>query len=176
MERPIAWLSYDELQEKELERITENYKQFLNEGKTERECVKKTIQLAEAAGYRNLEELLQSHTPLKPQDKVYATGMKKTIVLFRLGEEPLEAGMNILCAHIDSPRLDLKQNPLYEDSGLAYLDTHYYGGIKKYQWVTIPLAIHGVVAKKDGTLVKICIGEDPADPVFTITDLLIHLS
>ena len=128
--------------------------------------------MAEAAGYQNLDEVKE----LKAGDKVYAVGMKKTIVLYQIGTKPIEEGMNILGAHIDSPRLDLKQNPLYEDTDLAYLDTHYYGGVKKYQWVTLPLAIHGVVAKKDGSVVEVVIGEEESDPVVGITDLLIHLA
>ena len=142
-------------------------------GKTERECVGIAVQEAEKAGYVRLED---AKAPLKPGDKVYAVCMDKSIVLFHIGEEPLEKGLNILGAHIDSPRIDVKQNPLYESEELAYLDTHYYGGIKKYQWVTLPLAIHGVVAKKDGTVIKVSIGEKEEDPVFVITDLLVHLA
>lgn len=152
--------------------MNEAYKDFLSKGKTERECVSLAVSLAEAAGYVDL----NSVTALKPGDKVYAVGMKKTMVLYQIGTKPIEEGMNILGAHIDSPRLDLKQNPLYEDTDLAYLDTHYYGGVKKYQWVTLPLAIHGVAAKKDGSIVTIVIGEEEADPVVGITDLLIHLA
>ena len=144
--------------------------------KTERESVKEAVKQAEAAGYRNLTDIIRSGEKLTAGAKVYAVNMEKAVVLFNIGTEPLEQGMNILGAHIDTCRLDVKQNPLYEDGGLAYLDTHYYGGIKKYQWVTIPLAMHGVVAKKDGSVVEICIGEDESDPVFCVTDLLIHLS
>ena len=144
--------------------------------KTERECVTEMVQQAEAAGYRNLNEVIENGESLKPGDKVYAVGMKKIMALFHVGQEPLEKGMNILGAHIDSPRLDVKQNPLYEDTDLAYLDTHYYGGVKKYQWVALPLAIHGVIAKKDGSVVNVTIGEDENDPVVYITDLLIHLA
>ena len=166
------WEIYTDIQLKQLDEINEAYKAFLDTGKTERECVTEIVRQAEAAGYRNLYEA----ESLKVGDKVYATWMDKSIALFNIGEEPLEQGMNILGAHIDSPRLDLKQNPLYEEGGFAYFDTHYYGGIKKYQWVTIPLAIHGVIVRKDGTKEVISIGEKDTDPVFTITDLLVHLS
>lgn len=166
------WEIYTDIQLKQLDEINEAYKAFLDAGKTERECVTEIVRQAEAAGYRNLYEA----ESLKVGDKVYATWMDKSIALFNIGEEPLEQGMNILGAHIDSPRLDLKQNPLYEEGGFAYFDTHYYGGIKKYQWVTIPLAIHGVIVRKDGTKEVISIGEKDTDPVFTITDLLVHLS
>lgn len=176
MERKNVWESYSEQELAELERLNKDYRHFLDHGKTERECVAETVRLAEKAGYRNLQEIINAGENVAAGDKVYATCMEKAIVLFHVGSQELEKGMNILGAHIDSPRLDLKQNPLYEDTELAYLDTHYYGGIKKYQWVTIPLAIHGVVAKKDGTLVNICIGENEEDPVFCITDLLVHLA
>lgn len=166
------WEIYDDTQLKELEMFNEKYKAFLDAGKTERECVTEIIRQAEEAGYQNL----YSMDSLKAGDKVYATWMEKTIALFNVGNEPLEKGMNILGAHIDSPRLDLKQNPLYEESGFAYFDTHYYGGIKKYQWVTIPLSIHGVVVRKDGSKEVISIGEQETDPIFAVTDLLIHLS
>lgn len=166
------WEIYTDIQLKQLDEINEAYKAFLDAGKTERECVTEIVRQAETDGYRNLYEA----ESLKVGDKVYATWMDKSIALFNIGEEPLEQGMNILGAHIDSPRLDLKQNPLYEEGGFAYFDTHYYGGIKKYQWVTIPLAIHGVIVRKDGTKEVISIGEKDTDPVFTITDLLVHLS
>ena len=166
------WEIYTDIQLKQLDEINETYKAFLDAGKTERECVTEIVRQAETDGYRNLYEAKS----LKVGDKVYATWMDKSIALFNIGEEPLEQGMNILGAHIDSPRLDLKQNPLYEEGGFAYFDTHYYGGIKKYQWVTIPLAIHGVIVRKDGTKEVISIGEKDTDPVFTITDLLVHLS
>ena len=172
MERKIAWLTYDEAQLEELKQLNEGYKDFLSKGKTERECVKIAVQMAKEAGYQDLNEVKS----LKPGDKVYAAAMGKMIILYQIGKQPLEQGMNILGAHIDSPRLDLKQNPLYEDTDLAYLDTHYYGGIKKYQWVALPLAIHGVVAKKDGSVIDIVVGEDDNDPVVGITDLLIHLA
>ena len=156
--------------------LAEDYKRFISENKTERACVKSAVAMAEARGYRDLREVIRRQETLKPQDKVYLTMMEKSIVLFHLGDRPLEEGMHILGAHIDSPRLDLKQNPVYENTELAYLDTHYYGGIKKYQWVTLPLALHGVIVKKDGTSVDVCIGEKEDDPVFVISDLLIHLS
>ena len=174
--RENAWKTYDEAQLKELERTCENYKAFLNAGKTERGCVRETIRQAGEAGYRDLDEVVQAGEALKAGDKVYAVNRGKAVALFHLGRRPLTDGMRILGAHIDSPRMDLKQNPLYEDTQMAYLDTHYYGGVKKYQWVTIPLAIHGVVAKKDGTVTDVVIGEDEADPVFCVTDLLIHLA
>ena len=176
MNRENVWKSYTKEQCVELEKLASDYRKFLDNGKTERECVKVTIRLAREAGYQSLEEVLQEGKQLQPGDKVYAVCMEKAVALFLIGTEPISKGMRILGAHIDSPRLDLKQNPLYEDTELVYLDTHYYGGVKKYQWVTIPLAIHGVVAKKDGTVTQVCIGEDPSDPVFCITDLLIHLS
>lgn len=152
--------------------LIEQYKKFLDKGKTERECVEELIAMAKKAGYKDL----NSCKKLKAGDKVYITKMNKAIALFQLGSEPLEKGMNILGAHIDSPRLDAKQNPLYEKDNITYLNTHYYGGIKKYQWTSLPLAIHGVVCKKDGTTVKVIIGEDAADPVFCISDILPHLA
>ena len=171
-----VWNSYSASEKKALEKLCLNYRNFLSQCKTERECVKEIIMQAEKCGYKDLNLVLNNKEFLHAGDKVYAVCMKKSVVLFNIGSEPLENGMNILGAHIDSPRLDIKQNPLYEDGGLAYMDTHYYGGIKKYQWVTVPLAIHGVVAKKDGSVVDIVIGEDEADPVFCVTDLLVHLS
>lgn len=176
MERPNAWKSYTKKQLKELEKLNKNYRAFLDAGKTERECVIEIVKQAEDAGYVNLDKILAKKQSVKAGDKVYAVCMKKTIALFNIGTKPLEQGMNILGAHIDSPRLDVKQNPLYENGDMAYLDTHYYGGIKKYQWVTLPLAIHGVVVKKDGSVVNIVIGEKEDDPVFCVTDLLIHLA
>ena len=166
------WEVYTEEQLKELESVNGEYKKFLDTGKTERECVKEIIRQAKDAGYVSMDE----KDTLVKGDKVYAAWMDKSIALFNIGEDPIEKGMNILGAHIDSPRMDLKQNPVYEDSKFAYFDTHYYGGIKKYQWVTLPLAIHGVVAKMDGTKFDVVIGEDDNDPVFAITDLLVHLS
>ena len=176
MERRNAWLSYKEAEEAEMEKLAKAYREFLDKGKTERECVAEIVKEAEAAGYESLESKIKKGEKIKAGDKVYAVGMKKIIALFHVGYEELSGGMSILCAHIDSPRLDVKQNPLYEDTDLAYLDTHYYGGVKKYQWVTLPLAMHGVVAKKDGSVVAVSIGEDEEDPVLYITDLLIHLS
>lgn len=176
MERTNAWLGYSEEQLSELERINNLYKSCLDEGKTERECVKAAVRIAKEKGYRDLNDIISSGDSLKPEDKVYAICMGKSILLFHIGRKPLEEGMNILGAHIDSPRIDVKQNPLYESEELAYLDTHYYGGIKKYQWVTLPLALHGVVVKKDGTTVDICVGEREEDPVFAVTDLLVHLA
>ena len=160
----------------ELEELNSNYIDFLSDCKTERECVKETVRQAREKGYKSLEEVIEKGQPLKQGDKVYAVCMNKTVALFNIGKIPMEQGMNILGAHIDSPRMDIKQNPLYESNNMAYLDTHYYGGIKKYQWVTLPLAIHGVVVKKDGTKVEVNIGEKDTDPVFCVTDLLIHLA
>ena len=176
MERKNAWLSYGESDEKEMEKLAKDYRAFLDAGKTERECVTELVREAEANGYVSLEAKQAAGEKIQPGDKVYAVGMKKIMALVLVGQEPLEKGMNILGAHIDSPRLDVKQNPLYEDTDLAYLDTHYYGGVKKYQWVALPLAIHGVIAKKDGSVVNVTIGEDENDPVVYITDLLIHLA
>lgn len=176
MERINAWKTYENKDKKELEQLNQDYIEFLSVGKTERECVKETIRQAEQKGYQPLEEVLKKGEKLQKGDKVYAAYMNKTIALFQIGEKPLEEGMNILGAHIDSPRMDVKQNPLYESEDMAYLDTHYYGGIKKYQWVTLPLAIHGVIVKKDGTSVDVSIGEKTEDPVFCVTDLLIHLA
>lgn len=172
MKEKNLWLTYEAGELDALEKVCEDYRAFLDAGKTERECVTEIIRQAEEKGYRNLYTAEQ----LRPGDRVYAAWMEKSIALFQIGTEPLENGMNILGAHIDSPRLDLKQNPLYEESGFAYFDTHYYGGIKKYQWVTVPLAIHGVVVRKDGTRETISIGEQDTDPVFVVTDLLVHLS
>ena len=176
MERKNAWLSYGESDEKEMEKLTKDYRAFLDAGKTERECVTELVREAEANGYVSLEAKQAAGEKIQPGDKVYAVGMKKIMALFHVGQEPLEKGMNILGAHIDSPLLDVKQNPLYEDTDLAYLDTHYYGGVKKYQWVALPLAIHGVIAKKDGSVVNVTNGEDENGPIVYITDLLIHLA
>lgn len=159
-----------------MEKLCEDYRHFLDDGKTERECVSQSVRIAEQAGYRNLADVIEEGGKLTAGDKVYSVNMNKSIALFQIGRQPLEKGMAILGAHIDSPRMDIKQNPLYEDTELAFLDTHYYGGIKKYQWVTLPLAIHGVIVKKDGEVVPVCVGEDEKDPVFCVTDLLIHLS
>lgn len=171
-----VWSKYSQEDKAALEKINAGYREFLSNCKTERESVQEIVKQAEAAGYRNLEDVIKNKEKLAAGAKVYAVNMKKAVVLFNIGTEPLENGMNILGAHIDTCRLDVKQNPLYEDGGLAYLDTHYYGGIKKYQWVTLPLAMHGVVVKKDGSVVEICLGEAENDPVFCVTDLLIHLS
>jgi aspartyl aminopeptidase len=176
LERKNAWKSYSKTDLKKLEELCEGYKDYLFNGKTEREGVKFIIEKAKAAGYISLEDAISKKKKLKAGDKIYAVCMGKTVALFNIGKKNLEEGMNILGAHLDSPRLDVKQNPLYESKDLAYLDTHYYGGIKKYQWVTLPLAIHGVVAKTDGTTVDIVIGEDENDPVFCVTDILIHLA
>ncbi len=176
MERKNVWTGYDEAKLGELERINADYRACLDAGKTERECVDLAVTRAQAAGYKDIKELIASGEELKVGDKIYSVCMGKTIAMFHIGSEPLEEGMNILGAHIDSPRIDVKQNPLYETEELAYLDTHYYGGIKKYQWVTIPLAIHGVIVKKDGTTAVVNIGEEEDDPVFVISDLLIHLA
>ena len=176
MERKNAWKSYSKTDVKKLEDLCEGYKDYLFKGKTEREGTKYIIEKAKEAGYISLEDAIAKKKKLKAGDKIYAVCMGKTVALFNIGKKNLEEGMNILGAHLDSPRLDVKQNPLYETKDLAYLDTHYYGGIKKYQWVTLPLAIHGVVAKTDGTTVDIVIGEDDNDPVFCVTDILIHLA
>jgi len=176
MERKNAWESYSKKEIKKLEALCEGYKDYLFRGKTEREGVKYCVEEAKKAGYISLEDAVKKGKKLKKGDKIYAVNMGKALALFHIGEKPLEQGMNILGAHLDSPRLDVKQNPLYESQSLAYLDTHYYGGIKKYQWVTLPLAIHGVVAKTDGTVVDVVVGEDENDPVFCVTDILIHLA
>lgn len=176
MERKNAWDSYDEKELEKLEEVNREYKKCLDVGKTERECVRETVRRAAAAGFRNLTDVIKNKEQVKPGDKLYQVWMEKTVVLFHMGTEPLENGLNILGAHIDSPRIDLKQMPLYEDQELVYFDTHYYGGIKKYQWVTLPLALHGVVVRKDGTKAEIVIGEKEEDPVFVISDLLVHLS
>ena len=174
--RENAWKKYDEAGLKEVFEYCEGYKKYISDCKTERECVSESIRIAETYGYRNLEDVIKNKETLKSGDKVYANNMGKGIALFLIGEEPMAAGCNILGAHVDSPRLDIKQNPLYEDKEFAMLDTHYYGGIKKYQWVTLPLALHGVVVKKDGTVIELNIGEDDSDPIVGISDLLVHLS
>ena len=168
----LAWEKYNDEQINDIMTFNEGYKNYITKGKTERLCVSETVKLAMAHGYKELNEV----DILKPGDKVYVTNMKKNIALFVIGKKPLEDGMRILGAHIDSPRMDLKQNPLYESEGFAILDTHYYGGVKKYQWVTIPLSMVGVVVKKDGTVINVNIGEDENDPVVGISDLLVHLS
>lgn len=176
MEQKNTWETYDEKQLKEVDAFAKEYMDFLDKGKTERECIDQIVNTLDAAGYQELETLVKEGKELKTGDKVYSVWMNKSIVMFQIGKEKMEDGINILGAHIDSPRLDVKQNPMYEDGGFAYLDTHYYGGVKKYQWVTIPLSIHGVVVKKDGSTVEINVGENEDDPVFFVSDLLIHLA
>lgn len=176
MERKPAWESYEEHDLEQLEELAEEYRMFLSECKTERECAAYALQRAQDSGYVSLEEAIAEGRALKAGDKVWAQAQGKSLILIHLGDEPLTEGFNILGAHIDSPRLDLKQNPLFEANDIALLDTHYYGGIKNYQWVALPLALHGVVVKKDGQAVDIVIGEDAGDPVFCVTDLLIHLA
>ena len=176
MERPNAWKRYGETDLAELEKLCCDYRAFISDNKTERECVVASVKLAEAAGYVNLEQVATEGRKLSAGDKVYAVCHNKTVMLANLGCAPIEQGVNILGAHIDSPRLDIKQNPLYEAGDMAYLDTHYYGGVKAYHWVATPLALHGVVCKKDGTTVEVVVGEDAADPVFCVSDLLIHLA
>ena len=176
MEQKNTWETYSAKQLGEVDVFAEEYMEFLDNGKTERECIDEIVNAIEDAGYQELEALVTSGAKLKTGDKVYSVWMNKSIVMFQIGKKKMTEGLNILGAHIDSPRLDIKQNPLYEDGGFAYLDTHYYGGVKKYQWVTLPLAIHGVVVKKDGTTVEINVGENEDDPVFFVSDLLIHLA
>ena len=176
MEKKNVWNSYSEEQLKEVEAFAREYMDFLDAGKTERECVDTLVNLIEKEGYVELNALLESGSKIKPGDKIYAVNMNKCLVMYQIGKKPMKEGMNILGAHIDSPRLDVKQNPVYEDSSIAYLDTHYYGGVKKYQWVAIPLSLHGVVVKKDGTTVEINVGDNEDDPVFFISDLLVHLA
>lgn len=171
-----AWLKYDEVKKKEVFAFSEGYKEFISKCKTERECVDEIVRIAGENGYTDLRDKIKENISLKKGDKVYCNNMGKAVVLFQIGGKPLEEGMKILGAHIDSPRIDVKQVPLYEDTELAMLDTHYYGGIKKYQWVTLPLAIHGIVVKRDGTKINLAIGEEENDPVFGISDLLVHLS
>ena len=171
-----AWLKYDESGKQEVFNFCEGYKNYLSVGKTERECILEAIRLAEKNGYRNLNEIIKNNETLKFGDKVYANNKDKSLALHLIGKDSIENGMRIIGSHVDSPRLDLKQNPLYEDSDLALMDTHYYGGVKKYQWVALPLALHGVVVKKDGTKINVVVGEDDTDPVLGISDLLVHLS
>ena len=172
MERINAWTTYKKREEKKVMDLGKAYRAYLDSGKTERECARETIRRAEKAGYVDLEKV----EALKAGDRVYVNTMNKAVQLYIIGSEPLEKGLNIVGAHIDSPRMDLKQNPLYEDTDLAYLDTHYYGGIKKYQWVAIPLAMHGVIVRIDGSVLTVSIGENEDDPVFCISDLLPHLA
>ena len=177
MERKNAWEKYqDESGKKKVFDFAEEYRQFLSENKTERECCSYFEQKAKNHGFQNIEDLISEGKTLKPGDKVYLVDKKKQMASFVIGKKPISEGMRILGAHMDSPRIDLKQNPLYEDTDMALLDTHYYGGVKKYQWVALPLALHGVVVKKDGTVVDVNIGEKESDPVFGISDLLIHLA
>ncbi len=175
METSSAWMKYDASDEERLEELASRYRGFISECKTERECVSRAIAAAQQKGYVPLSDVVAAGRALRPGDKVWASSHGKALVLMHVGEAPFEQGMNILGAHVDSPRLDVKQNPLYEKDGLALLDTHYYGGIKNYQWVAMPLALHGVVAKKDGTSIDVCVGEHADDPVFCVTDLLPHL-
>lgn len=176
MKTESVWTKYNARQIKELEALSAGYRTFLDEGKTERECISQIVNRIEKEGYIELEKLIKSKRKIKAGAKVYAVNMDKAIVMYQIGKKPMEEGMNILGAHVDSPRMDVKQNPLYEEGDFAYLDTHYYGGIKKYQWVAMPLALHGVICKKDGTTVIVNIGEDEDDPVFFVSDLLIHLA
>lgn len=176
MKKENLWLGYTEEDKEKLKSICDKYKMCLDKGKTERECVELIVEMAKEKGYREFNGAIEANEPIKAGDKLYVVQMDKSVAMFQIGKAPLSKGMNILGAHIDSPRLDVKQNPLYENEGFAYLDTHYYGGIKKYQWGTTPLSLHGVVAKKDGTSVKINIGENEGDPVFVISDLLVHLA
>ena len=171
-----VWNTYTAMEKKKVYSLADDYRKFISDCKTERESVSESVRMAKAAGYIELSEAIRKKKKLKAGDKVYAVGMKKTVALFQIGERSCEDGLAILGAHIDTCKLDLKQNPLYEDGNMAYLDTHYYGGIKKYQWVALPLALHGVVVKKDGTTLNITVGEDEKDPVFCVTDLLIHLA
>ena len=172
MYRENAWLKYNQKEVKEVMKFADGYKSFLSISKTERLAVKEATKLLDAAGFVNAEGLKS----VKPGDKVYFINKKKNVCAFIVGQEPVENGLRILGAHIDSPRLDLKEHPVYEKNGFALGDTHYYGGVKKYQWTTIPLALHGVICKKDGSVVEVNIGEDEKDPIVGITDLLIHLS
>lgn len=176
MEREVAWNHYSEEEKKKVFEFAEEYRKFISACKTERECVRTFVERAEAAGYLDIKKVIAEGIKLESGARVYADNNGKALVMFIVGKKPMEAGMRILGAHVDSPRMDLKQNPFYEDTGLAMLDTHYYGGVKKYQWVTLPLALHGVVAKKDGSVVEVNIGDKPGDPVFGVSDLLIHLA
>ena len=175
MERKYTWEKFSADDKTAMEQTAAKYMECISICKTERECIRRAESMAEAAGFRNINTVIAEGGKLSAGDKVYAVYNEKTMALYNIGTDPIEDGMNILGAHVDSPRIDVKQNPLYENTGFAYLDAHYYGGIKKYQWVTIPLAIHGVVVRKDGTKVNVCIGENPDEPVFTITDILPHL-
>ena len=176
MEREVAWNHYSEEEKKKVFEFAEEYRKFISACKTERECVRTFVERAEAAGYLDIKKVIAEGIKLESGARVYADNNGKALAMFIVGKKPMEEGMRILGAHVDSPRMDLKQNPFYEDTGLAMLDTHYYGGVKKYQWVTLPLALHGVVAKKDGSVVEVNIGDKPGDPVFCVSDLLIHLA
>ena len=176
MERKNAWKKYTEEEKAAVFAYGEEYRQFISDCKTERECVTELKKRAKAAGFQDMEDVIANGITLKAGDRVFADNKGKSFAMYIIGKKPMQEGMNILGAHIDSPRLDLKQNPLYEDTDMALLDTHYYGGVKKYQWVTLPLAMHGVIAKKDGTIVPVSIGDEEEDPVFVITDLLVHLA
>ena len=176
MEREVAWNHYSEEEKKKVFEFAEEYRKFISACKTERECVYTFVERAEAAGYLDIKKVIAEGIKLESGARVYADNNGKALAMFIVGKKPMEEGMRILGAHVDSPRMDLKQNPFYEDTGLAMLDTHYYGGVKKYQWVTLPLALHGVVAKKDGSVVEVNIGDKPGDPVFGVSDLLIHLA
>ncbi len=167
-----GWDSVDEVKKEKIFKLAKNYMDFLNVAKTEREFIKEARKMADANGYRDIIEF----ETLKPGDKVYFVNRNKSMYLAVIGSESIENGMHIIGSHVDSPRLDLKPNPLYEDGGFAYFKTHYYGGIKKYQWTTIPLSLHGVIVKANGEKIEINIGEDENDPIFTITDLLPHLA
>ncbi len=176
MEREVAWNHYSEEEKKKVFEFAEEYRKFISACKTERECVRTFVERAEAAGYLDIKKVIAEGIKLESGARVYADNNGKALAMFIVGKKPMEEGMRILGAHVDSPRMDLKQNPFYEDTGLAMLDTHYYGGVKKYQWVTLPLALHGVVAKKDGSVVEVNIGDKPGAPVFGVSDLLIHLA
>lgn len=176
MKKESAWKKYREEDLEKLNNICEDYKRFLTVSKTEREATKEIIRRAEDKGYKNLDDYIKNNVEIRPGDKIYVNNKGKAVALFHIGTKPITEGMNILGAHIDSPRIDLKANPIYESDGFVYFDTHYYGGIKKYHWVTLPLALHGVIVKKDGQKIEICIGEDKDDPVVGITDLLPHLA
>jgi aspartyl aminopeptidase len=176
MEREVAWNHYSKEEKKKVFEFAEEYRKFISACKTERECVRTFVERAEAAGYLDIKKVIAEGIKLESGARVYADNNGKALAMFIVGKKPMEEGMRILGAHVDSPRMDLKQNPFYEDTGLAMLDTHYYGGVKKYQWVTLPLALHGVVAKKDGSVVEVNIGDKPGDPVFGVSDLLIHLA
>ena len=175
MEREVAWKKYDEAASAEVEALAADYIDFISDNKTERECAAAAIAAAEDAGYDSLADCIAAGTPVGPGSKLWACAQGKAVILVHVGAAPISEGMNILGAHIDSPRLDIKQNPLYETNDFALLDTHYYGGIKNYQWTALPLALHGVVATTDGEVVEVNIGDDPTDPVFCVTDLLPHL-